>query len=171
MKRSDKRNETWRNYIYIAVYVVVTCSFDMARKQTENRRGDEPRTRRRGRIACMNRSIREMKLDYYRNLHYAVIIKRWSVRRRTGSVSRHDLQHSPIFSLSPTSPLPSAYPPTGRAFSLRFAIPPLVPPLHLPSSLIKGSNYATSSRLSFSGFLLILFPRPPSAAIFPHCVW
>lgn len=49
-----------------------------------------------------------------------------------------------------------------------FAVPPLVPPLYLPSSLIKGTNYATSSRPSFSGFLPISFsPPPPPGRYFP----
>lgn len=50
-----------------------------------------------------------------------------------------------------------------------FAVPSL-PPLHLPSSLIKRSNYATSRRLSFSDFLPISFSRPPSRTIFFHCL-
>lgn len=56
-------------------------------------------------------------------------------------------------------------------FLFEFAVPSLVPSLHLPSSLIKWSNYATSRRLSFSDFLPISFSRPPSrTAIFSHCL-
>lgn len=87
--------------------------------------------------------------------------------RHTRSVSRHDLQHSPTSSsLSGVLLLLSL--PWLHLFPSDFAVLPLVPPLCLPSSLIKGSNYATSSRLSFPpAFSRFRFPGLPRRYFLP----
>jgi len=111
-------------------------------------RGNGPRTCRGGRIACVNRSTHEMKLvlseSPLRGHNKAAI---GASTRRTRSVSSHDLQHSPSL-LCPASSFLLSLVSLGL-FPSDFAVLPLVPPLYLSSSLIKGSNYATSSRLSF----------------------
>lgn len=111
------------------------------------------------------------EVGYYRNLHYVVIIKRRSARRSWRGVPARFLvticntrRPSPLCPASLHLLLLTL--PWSRLSPSGFAVPSLVPPLRLPSSLIKGSNYATSSRFSFSGFLPISFPPPPPPSAF-----
>lgn len=114
------------------------------------------------------------EVGYYRNLHYVVIIKRRSARRRWRGVpaARFLVTICNIRRPSPLCPaslhLLLLTLPWSRLSPSGFAVPSLVPPLRLPSSLIKGSNYATSSRFSFSGFLPISFPPPLPPRPFPR---
>lgn len=106
----------------------------------------------------------------YRNLYYADIIKQRSVRQTAslGPLIRIcNIHWRPFPLFVPASPPPSAYHLSDRTSPSRHPRPSSGPAvflrlrlfhLHLPHSLIKGSNYATSSTLVLRPSLDFIFP-------------